>query len=338
MGRFGGSFLFANKTTKFKGVNMSVLWCGGEDIDFPNNGGSVIVNPSNANWRTGYARCAVVGSMAESLPFQGGPVTSVWLSFVIGGILNGNNQVGIGVGKSGTTSGIFVGTNGNGAGSNALTVSAYNGSTATTLVSSAAGIYSIGVVTLRVALQIISFGATGTVNLYVNSSLVATYTGNLIPSGSGITNLDTVVLNNISNGGFSEIIVSDESPLGWQGLVTASPNGNGATQSWTNPGFANVDPGQDDQYTLPAQPAGTFAIKAVKVVARAMATAGAASTNIELGFNNTNTSVVAVGSSQAVTSAFEPYEEYFATDPTSSGGTAAWGTSLSGYELDIRSV
>jgi hypothetical protein len=48
-----------------------------------------------------------------------------------------------------------------------------------------------------------------------------------------------------SNGGFqgiSEIIVANETTLSFQGLVTLAPNGNGATQNWSNPAYTNFDP------------------------------------------------------------------------------------------------
>ena len=149
---------------------------------------------------------------------------------------------------------------------------------------------------------------------------------------------------------FSEIIVANESTLGWQGLLTDAPLALGASDTWSNAAVTNVNPvtindanstfvnttGSNEEYTMVAQPSGNFQIKAVKIAARAMATSGAASTNLKLGFNNTNNSTVAVGSAHALTTAFATYEDLLSTDPTNGG--AAWGSSLSGYQLDLQSA
>ena len=149
----------------------------------------------------------------------------------------------------------------------------------------------------------------------------------------------------------SEVIVADESTLAFQGLATFAPTGNGTTQNWTNPAYTNFSPtaindlnstftnttGQDEQATLNSSPSGMLQLRAVKVIARALATSGATATGLKLGFNNTNTSVVAEGTSHTLGTSFAQVEDYFATDPTSSGGTGAWGADLSGYQLELRS-
>jgi hypothetical protein len=250
--------------------------------------------------------------------------------------------IGLSVANSGTNSSLNV------------SLCTFNGTSSTTVATTSQLMLAQ---TYRVDLQLVSYGATGTLTLYINGAQWATFTGNIAISGT--TGFDSVFLASTKTAGastqipyFSEIIVADEPTLGWQGLVTANPTGNGATQSWSNAGFANVNPttindanstftnttAQDTEYTLQGIPAGNFNIKAVKVVARASATPGATSTNIELGFNNTNTSVVAVGAAQAVGTSFAPIEKYFATDPTSSGGTSPWGANLTGYQLNLRSA
>lgn len=65
------------------------------------------------------------------------------------------------------------------------------------------------------------------------------------------------------------------------------------------------------------------------------ATAGAASSNLKLGFNNTNNSTVAEGSTHSLGTSFAPVEDYFATDPTTGSN---WGASLAGYQLELRSA
>ena len=62
---------------------MSILWCGGEDIDFP-NGNAVSVTNNSGFWsRSGYTRCSLSssGGISKSTYFPGGPVTSAWITF-----------------------------------------------------------------------------------------------------------------------------------------------------------------------------------------------------------------------------------------------------------------
>ena len=56
---------------------MAVIWCGGEDIDFPNG---VIQVVTNSNYfRSGFARCGLNSNTgAYTLPFAG--QTSFWVS------------------------------------------------------------------------------------------------------------------------------------------------------------------------------------------------------------------------------------------------------------------
>jgi hypothetical protein len=322
---------------------MAVLWCGGEDIDFPNGIPPTVVTTSGT-FRAGFGRCSLSSSagLMRSMLFPSGSVTSAWLTFYCSvGSYGDSAPLACGLCASGSSSGIFVGFN---AGTGAVSLNTFDGTTTVTLATSAAN-YVLSGSFHRFDVQVSNYGASGTVTVYVDGAQILTYTGNI--AVSGVASLGSV-------GSFiaypynmlSEFIVADEPTLGWQGLVTLAPNGNGATQNWTNPAYTNINPitiddansayvnttGQDEQTTDIAIPGGSFAIKAVKVVARASATAGAASTNLKLGFNNGST--VAVNPSHAVSSAFEPYEDYFTLDPTTG---AAW-TTLTGYQLDLRSA
>jgi hypothetical protein len=205
----------------------------------------------------------------------------------------------------------------------------------------------------KVDVQLANYGSSSTVNVYVNGTLAISYSG--LTAISGTTSLDCMALsfidNTIGNSGASEIIVADEPTLGFQGLVTFAPNGNGATQNFSNPAYTNFNPvtindanttftnttGQDEQATLPSAPSGTFQVRAVRVAARALSTTGATATGLKLGFNNTNTSTVAEGASHTLGAGFATVEDIFNTDPTSAGGTGDWGADLSGYQLELKS-
>jgi hypothetical protein len=323
---------------------MAILWVGGEDIDFP-NGAAPVVSTTSTNFRSGWARCAVgpnsSSNLMKSTVFPGGAITSGWLRFYIQG--GSGNSFEAGFGKSGTNSAIGIGF---ASGSGFMTIEKYQSGTRTNLATSSYPI--VGVALTRFDVQLISYGVSGTINVYINGALQATFTGDL--TLTGVSSLDSVFLLNSAN--YSEVIVSDESTLAWQGLVTFAPSGNGTTQNFSNPAFTNFNPttindanatftnatGQDEQATINAGPSGTFQIQAVKVIARALATAGATASHLKIGFNNTNNSTVAEGASHALTTAFAPVEDYFATDPTSAGGTGAWGANLTGYQLELRSA
>jgi len=236
------------------------------------------------------------------------------------------------------------------AGTNTWEIVKIDNGTMTALANS--GVQSSSGTFAKLDVNMVNYGSACTVYLYINGALYATWTGNA--TLTGITGFDSVFVgcstNNINS--VSEIIVADESTLAFQGLVTLAPNGNGSSQQFSNPAYTNFSPinindanstftntvNQDEQATISGLPSGNFQIKTVKVVARALATSGAAATNLKMGFNNTNTSTVAEGASHALGTAFAPVEEYFATDPTSSGGTGAWGSSLSGYQLELKSA
>lgn len=326
---------------------MSYLWCGGEDIDFP-NGSTPVVSTTAGRFRSGFGRCAMwaPGNLAfcASTPFPGGTVTSCWLSYQVYNANNGAYALGAGLGQSGQGGkGVWVGINN----ASQVTLNTYNGTTATTLATSAI-LLSVGAIS-KIDLSIASYGSSATVTVYINGSTAITYSGSV--AVSGVTALDTVLFGG-DNGGvnleFSEFIVATTDTRSVQGLVTMAPNGNGTTQSWTNPADTNFNPaaindanstytnttGQDEQATLIDLPAGNFSVPMVKIAARALATTGAASTNLKLGVNNGGT--VAVGSSHALTTAFSTYEDYFTTDPTT--GSAWTQAEMNGLQLDLRSA
>ena len=335
---------------------MAILWCGGEDIDFSSG---ILPNITTAagNFRSGWARCAVMpggsnaAAFSKGTPFNGGAtVTSAWLRcYTASGGTDANNGFFIGFGTltSPNMLGVYIN------GSRFWSLGKNVAGTITQFSTAGFGLNGVANTTHRLDLQLINYGTTGTLNLYIDGNFVCTYTGDI--SLSGISAFNCVVLTNGAQNAYmnwSEIIVSDESTLAWQGLVTYAPSGNGTTQNFSNPAYTNFNPttindanstytnttGQDEQATINSGPSGVFQIQAVKVIARALATAGATASNLKLGFNNTNNSTVAEGSSHALGTGFAPVEDYFDTDPTSAGGTGAWGANLTGYQLELRSA
>lgn len=332
---------------------MSILWCGGEDIDFP-NGNAVAAFTNSGFFRSGYARCGVHGNTsgglgAWSLPFSGGAITSAWVSAYVQYNNSGQNSirfVGLVNSASGNNSGVWFGNGVSGTNPDRrVALLTYNGTTLTQLAMGSSDIFTGGMILARIDMQLTNYGSSSTVNIYVNGTLYLTYSGST--AVSGISSLDTVGL--YCNGGnscvASEIIVSTTDTRAMS-LLTMAPNGAGTTDSWTGT-YTSVNPvaindansvytntaTQDEQFTLIGTPAGAFSVQAVKIAARASYTSGAAVSNIALGVNSGGT--VNPGSPQALANAYTTYERLMATNPVSS---AAWTASdLNALQSNFRS-
>lgn len=335
---------------------MNILWMGGEDIDFPNGASIGVVSTSTAQFRSGYARCALSSTgqagVCKSTPFHGGAVTSLWLSFrfyyTTGGTVPSSKAL-IGVGSSANSAaGVYVAFNQNGTGT--FSISTYDGTTFTVLASSALA-NSLSASTLGKMDVQLTYGTSGSAVIYLNGVQILSYSGSL--SVAAVASLDTVFLRNVQDSGpgntqsVSEIIVADSDTRSLS-LLTAAPNGNGTTQSWSNPAYTNFNPisindanatysntvGQDEQAALIDPPTGTFSVLGIKVAARAMATSGATPTGLKLGVNSGGT--VAVNAAHTLSAAFTTYEDYFVTDPTTSASFTT--ASLTALQLDMRSA
>ena len=329
---------------------MAVLWAGGEDIDFPS--GTAINVDTGGHYRTGYARCSMWHNTnpgyTQSYPFKGGAVTSAWLSCQYAGNDNGTgytNPTVIGFGKSGTNKGLYIGV----PNSFKLSIVKFDGTTATTLATQTGSSEPEGTPPpMRLDMQVISYGATATVNVYLAGALIITYTGDV--TVSGMTNFDCVALgrNGTTVHWLSEIIVADESTLNWAGLVTMSPTGAGTTDAWSG-AYTDVNEisvnnatsinssttGQDEQFNLTDLPAGTFNIKGVVCTANAAVSTGTAPTKIALGFNSGGSVAVATAQSPSLT-VFAPITEIFATNPVTS--VAFTQSEMNALQINLRAA
>lgn len=325
---------------------MTILWCGGEDIDFP-NGSMPTVTTTAGRFLANYARCALgLGEslqMAKSTVFPGGAITSGWMAGNIMTTAVAQTTKGLlGFGLGGTSKGLFVGI---GATSSSLSLLKFDEST-WTILATAPGTPIATSILYRLDIQIISYGAAATVNVYLDGAFMLTYTGDV--TVSGVTELDSVFLYNFSpayDTYFSGFIVADEDTRTFE-LVTYAPSAAGDANAWTG-AYTTVDettlddsdvvytntPDLDVQYNLTATPAGTFAVKQVKVAARAAITAGASAATLELGVKTGGT--INVDAGHALTTAWETQERYMATNPVTAG---AWTTAeLDALQINLQS-
>lgn len=323
---------------------MSVLWCGGEDIDF-SLGAAITVSTTGAEFRSGYARCAVYtnndGVISKSSIFPGGAVTSAWLTARMFRSNNSIDQKQIGLGRSGTNSGLFIGTDS--ASSTKFAICKYDGTTTTQLANESGTSFSHADI-MRLDMQVVNYGATATVNLYINGVLLVTYSGDV--TVSGMTDFDSIYTSRVTYGTrFSEIIVANEDTRAFPGLLTMALTGDGTTTDWTgtfstingttisdaNPNYTNTN-NLDQEFDVTNLPTGTFAIKAIKLAMRAAKAAGTP-TQIALGYNEGGT--VTVEGDIALTTAYATYEQLDLLNPRTS---AAWDSSIiNALQIDARS-
>ena len=338
---------------------MSILWCGGEDIDF-SSGVNAFIDTTAGHFRAAYCRCAlnqqsngtVNGPLSKTLAFPGGAATSAWLSCRLwtnqawGGALP--NPKSIGFGLSGTVKGLYIGTDS--VAPTKLALCKSNGVTTTQLAAEPGN--SLTLQTLyRLDVEVINYGVAATVNVYLDGALAFTFNGDV--SLAGMANFDSVFLtdaigvSNHTGVSFSEIIVADEDVRGFPGLVTLAPSAQGTTDQWTglwsdvngiaisdaSPNYTNLS-AQDQQFALTALPAGVFVVKAVKIAARAAISLAPVPTKVALGFNQGG--VVGVGAAKVLTTGYETYEQLDAINPVT--GNPWVQADLTGIQLNLRSV
>lgn len=328
---------------------MSILWCGGEDIDFLDSG-AVGLSTSSSYCRSTYARCSISasGAFRYSAAFAGGTVTSCWMSCYFGLNYAGTAGRFIGLVSSATGSsvkGLWIGTSSNDPAR--ITINKYDGSTMTVLATSSQGYYAGNTATVcKIDVQLISYGASATVNVYVNGGLSVTFSGDV--TVSGVSNVDAVAIGGIYSNynGVSEIIVADVDTRSLS-LMTMAPASDGTTNQWTaaasdinettnsDATVANTNTTNDvEQYNITDLPTGTFAVVAVKAAARAAMSAGSTPTGLKLGVNSGGTQ--GLGSTKTPAVSFGLAEEIFSTNPATS---AAWAQSeMNALQIELKAV
>jgi len=326
---------------------MAILWCGGEDIDFP-NGSAVSITTTGTYFRSAYSRCAICanseGTTSKSKPFSGGAVTSAWLSSQIYHVSPGYDVTcGIGLGLSTLNSGLFFGATKGGY----ATIYKRNDVTETLLATSSSLVFGADTTVKKVDFHVSGYGATATVNVYIAGVLAVTYTGDV--TVTGMTNFDSVYISRQHNLGIfqcSEIAVSSTDTRNMIGLKTLAPTADGTTTDWTGD-YSAVDEitisdadvdysdtnAQDQEFAISDLPAGTFTIPACKIAVRTTKSEDASIGNIALGWLS---GTVAVGSNQALTTAWATYEELDTVNPVTSN---PWLQSeMNDLQINLRSA
>lgn len=295
---------------------MSIIWCGGEPIDFKPATAPILENAYAGTWfRAAFARGAIRANGAETNDFPA-VATDLWFGARFSVEDRSANQTSIRfIGDDDGAIVVSVGSD--------VTESVFalkvNGTTVDTGGTIPQG--TLGKLDVHVV-----YAVAGSVEVYLNTALILSYSGDTtVNSNTGII---CMALANMGGGSadytyFSEIIVADEDTR-LMSLKTLAPNAAGDASEWTN-GYASIDElGTDDsdtiytdtaekafQCSLTGMPTGDYICKAVKMVARA--TDGVGGIGIQMGVKTNAT--VDLGSSITLGGVWENVEELYQQNP-----------------------
>lgn len=316
---------------------MAILWCGGESIDFP-NGVRPIEATSSADYRTGYARCALFngGGFGLSNPFPGGEITSGWLSFRVKAGSFGNSWLA-GLIKYTDSYGLWIYSNGS---SIKLYLRTSGGDTLL-------GTSSIGLSTAAIAkidMHLANYGESAAVDVYVNSALGLAYPGDV--SISGIAGFDGVgAYGNTIYGRLSEIIVANTDTRNMS-LRTNYLNAAGDTNDFTG-AYTDIDEvaiddadliydntdGHQAMFGLADTPSGSFSVLAVKAAVRACRASDSTPTSLDIGIKSGGS--VDVNDNHSLTTTWATYERLMTANPVT--GNAFTPAEVDALQLVLES-
>jgi hypothetical protein len=307
---------------------MSILWCGGEEIDF--DGWPGFNNSSETyGYSLSYARGLVYGSGDWCRSKIGGmsAITSGWLHFRLAAQAYYVSTRIVGFAATGETTskkGLYVSCSA--AYTSRVSITKFDGSTHTVLVTETGNTFVPG---RMITLHLENYGAGDSserITAYSNGVEVCTYQGDL--TISGVDDFDGIVLgcNGSINGG-SEFIVADEDPRTMH-VVTMYPAAAGSANAWTG-AYTDIDEvaisgtdvlytnanGNAAQFNTTTIPSGVFTIKAVKAIAYAAKSSDSTPGTLKLGVRTSSTDVDA---GQTVGTMWENYERLMLTNPTTS--------------------
>lgn len=209
----------------------------------------------------------------------------------------------------------------------------------------------------KLDMQVISYGASGTINIYINGGLCYSFTGNI--QTNSIASLNGIQLGSPSGNGstdylaWSEIIVATTDTRS-MGLVTMAPSGNGNTQAWscTSGTYASVNAWntvaagdlqncnsgtstQVEEFTWSGTlPTGNYFVNGVVSSVRSD-TNGTGPGNLQHVVRTGGTDYTS--SSQPQTGALLDYQNVWSTNPNTSANWATSDLTAGGFNFGMKS-
>jgi hypothetical protein len=333
---------------------MSIIRVGGEPADFDSC--TLVYNTTSGRFDGSYARSCLLGNGPGTgarlvLPSS---LTDVWIKFRA---WQGANAGSVAITTPATFVGVAtpagmllrVGAADFTAGNRGLMIQRNSAGTWSTLGTAWTSDWPIGAGSVvDFALRVKVHASTGSIELYRNSLLICSYSGDTTFSSAiaSVVGLSLLSTDNTTYGqAFSEVVVADEDARAFR-LKRMTPDAAGANTAWTGAYTDVDDTGVNDADAISSATAtqevsfgtdcsvsGTGVWKALLVVARAAkGTSGPAT--LEIGAKGAGSA--SYPSSNALTTAYVPVNAVMATNPATS---AAWTNSdLNAVELALRSA
>lgn len=319
---------------------MAIIWCGGEDMDFPF--GATPKTVTTGNYRSGYARGALYGG-AYSRSNSFSTMTSGWFSFwarTFEGTTSSSNALLAGVTVDDSFDGWWIRKNlGRVRLFNRVSGAAETIVDETNVSLSATGLNKFDVEFV--------YAESGSIKVYLNTVLVIDYSGDTrIATASGLSSVSIYGHSTALNGALSELIVADEDTR-LMSLKTLAPNADGDINEWAG-SYSNIasfnandatviyttDAEKDFQCQLTGMPNNAlenFSVKAVKISARATDAVGGL--GMQIGIKTNNQTVL--GATKELDTVFGTHEELYNRNQAT--GKAFTAEEIEALQLAIRS-
>lgn len=320
---------------------------GGEDHDFSKLGNTSTDTATTAARRSAYSRCSLLVGPTPGLGegYTGKlstDVSSFWITARAYFKTYSSNRELLSIRDSTGVKRLLLLTSG-GAGSFSLYKGAASGSQ--TLLQNSSN--SLPIATLiKIDINVVNYGASGTVSMYVDGTLIISYTGNIQTDSATVLSSFTLA-NSGDNSYWSEVIVSDNDTRNMS-VVTLAPAANGNSFSWTG-SYASVNEVSLDDGTLITSATvgdlaqmtvgssginATMSIKAVAVTARA-ARGSTGPQNVKM---NVRTGAADYFSpTVALNTVLDRAQGVFVNNPSTSGQWAYSDLTAAGFNVGIRS-
>jgi hypothetical protein len=306
---------------------MTVLWCGGEDIDFiENTAGSIDQYSGESYRRVNYSRTSLRIGAGKSLYLSNTftPVSNnIWFHCYMVHQSGACDTDSFPFGLRNSVTGDAIGFGFNDLDYFSIGKKTSDGTVTWFVSDSFERLIPLSLFSVDIHVE--TYGLSGSMHFYIDGNLILTYSGDITVGST--TEFDQIQLGyiNLASWGtyISEIIVADEDTR-LMSLKTLAPNAAGDVNQWEND-YDSIDEveisdadtvytdtvEEDAQFNLTGMPTGDFICKAVKVTARV--SDGVGGIGMQMGIK-TN-SALHFGDTNELEGSWETIEELYTQNP-----------------------